>query len=107
MSNYPEHDKLKALEGKNQKMGYILDRGLKYYSKAKLASLFQIVSCMVEGNGPTPIELCKFINWFSENKKEHTHSSIQRILSAYYGIDEQKLDAEKREMLDLLREAGV
>ena len=75
MSHYPEHDKLKAVKDKSQAIGEFLewlhdDRGMVLAERDERNDLFI-----------SPL-------------------SIRALLAEFFEIDEQRLDDEKRAMLD-------
>jgi len=80
MSDYPEHDKLAAIKDQSQLFGEFLDFDL---------PLMGLTLCETDENGRL---------W-------PTSRSIQSILAELFGIDQDKIDAEKQQMLDALREA--
>lgn len=77
---YPEHTKLKAISEKSQAIGEFLD-----------------IFLPAQG-----IALC-------EQEDGHfwpTFKSIDRLLAAYFEIDQKKIDDEKRQMLAEMRAAN-
>lgn len=79
MKTYPEHEKLKALGGANQIVGNFLE------SLSELG-----------------LELCEWVPNSSINGGEYfaTTKSRDQILAEHFGIDREKLEAEKEEMLE-------
>lgn len=75
MSDYPEHDKVKAIQDESQAIGAFLDN-----------------------SGYTLCEVDADLNRFVP-----IYRSIERILADYFGIDLDELEREKRAMLDSLR----
>ena len=77
--HYSEHEKVKAIQTKSQAIGEFLDHG--------------------------PYQLCEW----HEDQYEFlpVHKPIHTILAEWFGIDEAKLEAEKREMLEELRKANA
>jgi hypothetical protein len=83
MADYPEHEKLEKIVAESQICGEFLDwlrgkRGLELCGLSKDESFFYPVSI------PT-----------------------SKLLAEFFGIDRNKLEAEKRTMLELVREAGL
>ena len=88
MSNYPESDKLLAVSGESQNIGYFLDwlRSQGYY-------------------------LCKFqeeeynpeIDEMYPAGFYPTYERIEELLAKYFQIDMDKVDDERRQMLEDLR----
>lgn len=85
-SEYPEHEKLHRVAEDSQMIGEFLDVGL-------------------PEQGIILAEAVKF-QGFSEKQLVPTRKSIQQILAAYFDIDLDKIEAEKRAMLDDIR-AGL
>jgi len=81
--NYPEHEKLKAVQKESQAIGEFLDWL----------------------TGEKKIELAK---WNEDERVEDRllpwHHSTEKLLADYFKIDLVKLEAEKRKMLAELRE---
>ena len=76
MSNYPEHDKVIAIKDRSQIIGEFLEFG-------------EYVLC-VRG----------------QDDELYPVGSITDVLAKHFKIDQGKLEAEKREMLRVLREAN-
>lgn len=76
-SQYPEHEKLSAISAESQAIGQFLDEGTY-----------------------TLCEVDKYDRFVPVGK------SIQEILADYFGIDLNKIEAEKRQMLDEIRGAN-
>lgn len=74
---YPEHEKLKALEGKNQDIGLFLEW---------LQSSFVIAE-----------------EYDDEDRLLATHKTIPDLLAMYFKIDQRKLEDEKDAMLKSIR----
>lgn len=74
-TNYPEHEKLSAVREQSQAIGEFLDT-----------------------SGYT---LCE---WHDEGAEFYpVHASIERVLAAYFDINLDEIETEKRQMLDALR----
>lgn len=76
---YPEHEKLQALKGANQTVGEFLEW---------LEEDNVILSKWGEGDALFPI-----------------YKSKEDLIAGFFGIDQNKLEAEKRQMLEALRSA--
>lgn len=76
---YPEHEKLEAVKDMSQAIGEFLDFGLPSMG---------IHLCEVDEETD---------RWFP------VHRSIQSILAEYFGTDQNRLDEEKRAMLEAMR----
>lgn len=81
-TRYPEHEKLSAVAKESQAIGEFLDFGLQRQGI------------------------------FLAERDEHgrawpTHKTIEAILATHFEIDRDRLDAEKREMFDQIREANA
>lgn len=76
MSEYPEHEKLAAIREQSQAIGEFLDLGR--------------------------WTLCELREW-DDHSPTMEPVNIQDALAEYFGIDQQKIEAEKREMLEALR----
>ena len=114
VSEYPEHDKVRAVKDQSEAIGAFLDLGLPSMG----LMLSQRVTCPCEcdfcgrGCGPhspwhTDAEkatcvkgVVQVTDWMPANK------SIERILAEYFEIDLNVLEAEKLAMLAALREAN-
>ena len=81
MSDYPEHDKLTAVADQTQAIGEFIE--------------------WLEGKG---IFLARYVE--GSNFPRHVHG-FRILLAEWAGIDENKLEAEKRQMLASLRERGL
>jgi len=78
MSDYPEHDKLSAVADKTQAIGEFFE--------------------WLESKG---IFLARYVE--GSNYPRHVHG-FRDLLAEWAGIDENKLEAEKRQMLANLRQ---
>lgn len=84
-SRYPEHDKLKAIQEESQTIGEFLD------------------TC--------GYQLCEYHQGYLEDDDGASRfmpvrGTVQDILAHYFCIDQNKIDAEKRQMLDEMRTAN-
>lgn len=94
MSEYPEHDKLMALNGENQTLGLFLEW---LQQRVVFADYHEHTDwCYDEWEDAPNCEL-------SEGTPYPVHRSIQDWLAEYYGIDQNKLEDEKRQMLEVIR----
>lgn len=84
MSKYPEHDRLKALDGANQTVGNFIE--------------------WLHEQG---MEIGRFekMRGFSDPQFVPITKSRDALLAEHFDIDRDKLEAEKRAMLDELRAA--
>lgn len=78
---YPEHGKLKALDGKNRTIGQF-----------------------IEWLGEKGMVICRETYNADNEDLVPINMSIQQLLAKYFDIDVHKLDDEKQAMLDLIRE---
>jgi hypothetical protein len=103
---YPEHAKLAALAGRNQEIGefiewldaagYVLARWRPYH-------------CLKCGEpwdseaGPVRCGSCGVMWSRSGDQLLGEHRPIEVLLAEYFGIDLDRLEAEKRRMLEAIR----
>jgi hypothetical protein len=80
VSDYPEHEKLKAISDRSQEIGEFLDYGL-------------------------PRMGVVLAEW-DDGDLYPTHRSIEGLLAEYFDIDKAKIDDEKDAMLAAIREAN-
>jgi hypothetical protein len=80
MSDYPEHDKLREVAEQTQAIGEFIE--------------------WLEGKG---IFLARYVE--GSNFPRHVHG-FRALLAEWAGIDQDKLEAEKRQMLASLRSAS-
>ena len=119
---YPEHEKLKALDGENQIigdflewLGYDQDIVLCQYSE-NITESRDCTDCLRCTPGADPVGHC----WSCDNTGKRTyversagfypagHSSrISSLLADYFEIDEKGLEREKQAMLGSLREQNL
>lgn len=107
MSDYPEHDKLHKIAEESRTIGLFLDiglpeMGLTLYERPYKQCICK--SCERErksGKWHAKHDEPKDGQWYP------TRRSIQTILAEYFCIDQKKIDAEKEQMLDALREANA
>jgi hypothetical protein len=118
MSEYPEHDKLKAVIEESQAIGEFLDFGLPKQNLALYEFVIHDCECSwcERGQGHrSPMHTAEQRDtMFDKNERrihdavqistwQPTHRSIQKILAEYFGIDQKKIDNEKAQMLAALR----
>lgn len=111
----PEHDKLRALKGKNQGLGYWIEncgfQSEKALEKILMAIVYMTDGKEEQGTRPTRKDLIKFLNWYMPYKKAHQRkygipARIDKILGDYFGIDREKLEKEKVALLDYVRKCN-
>lgn len=84
MTDYPEHDKLVALDGSNQTIGDF-----------------------IEWLNDNRYVICEWQNSGDEERGYYpVHRSPASWISQYFQIDPVKIEQEKRAMLDLIRAAA-
>lgn len=83
VADYPEHDKLRAVRDESQAIGQFL-----------------------EWLGENGLVICSFEEYKRTGEYIPDGRSIQQILADYFEIDLNKLDDEKRAMLNELRKAN-
>lgn len=83
IASYPEHEKLKSVAEKSQTCGEFLD----WLSNE------------------TGLVLCEFDD--ESQRSFPTFRSTKSLLAEFFGIDQQKLEAEKVAMLDELRRGAA
>lgn len=95
MTDYPEHEKLHKIADKSQSIGEFVEwmqgeKGIVFGSYHEHDD-----GCMGSGGfrvcGLRKDELCP------------TRVNIRTLLAEFFGIDESKIEAEKRQMLDEMR----
>lgn len=79
---YPEHEKLRKISDKSQVVGEFLE-------------------WLEDTKGWRLARWGRYINWM-----EPVHYDVQDILAEFFGIDRDRLDAEKDAMLEELRKAN-
>jgi hypothetical protein len=82
VSDFPEHEKLQAVADESQAVGEFLDIGL--------AQQGLVLAEYHEGSGLL----------------YPSHRTVEDVLASYFGIDRDRLEAEKRQMLEMLRDAN-
>ena len=82
MSAYPEHDKLTKIKDQSQAIGEFMDW---------LADDGIFLAHYEEGY----------------NFPHHVHTPITDLLASFFGIDQKKLEEEKRQMLEGIRQANA
>jgi hypothetical protein len=124
VSEYPEHEKLRAIKEQSQALGEFLD-----FSRFTLCEFREAGS-----NGEPPyvwteralkVRPDRAKRWprffdFVDGRAEHNPAheswdegyvpvmkSIEAVLAEWFGIDRDKIDAEKRQMLDRIREVNA
>lgn len=92
MSKYPEHDRLDKVKDESQAIGEFLDH---------MAEEGKVISEYVRQGDVDPDALFPNHEFLRPD-----HIGIQDRLAAYFGIDQDRIEAEKRAMLDDLRETS-
>ena len=115
MPNYPEHEKLSAVREHSQAIGEFLE----WLNHSEGISLCRWQNYGTNGQpryvgpdhprrqelNPRGLEFVTnpdFEEWGEEFQPDHR--GVQLLLADYFGIDLARLDAEKRAMLDSLRD---
>lgn len=117
MSDYPEHEKLKAISDKSQTIGEFLDwlmwGGLdeaaghpggsrrESYGSIELAYRVEYQRTRMDDDGQVVAEMAR------EDTLTPLNWSIKQILAAYFEIDNDKIELEKMAMLEALRNQEV
>lgn len=88
----PEHNKLKAISDKSQAIGDFIE-----WTRASLCVPHHHEDhCRSDDTG-------RLMCGMSEGEYEELRTPIRKLLADYFGIDEQRLEDEKRAMLEELR----
>lgn len=117
MSEYPEHDKLTKVSEKTQAIGDFLE----WIGAERSARLMvwcewdeqEAVECTRHGRHPNRIEQCDRCDDGGMYQVTRHYArwtpldgSVQDWLADWAGLDLDKIEAEKRAMLDMIREAN-
>jgi hypothetical protein len=120
VAEYPEHAKLAAVSDRSQAIGEFLDwlgaQGvhLQRWGPVPDERLCPVFDCVdgrlrsASGRDKGECGRCGGTGWAPEDR-EAWHAdgrSIQALLADYFGIDQARLEREKRTMLDELRHAN-
>lgn len=98
MSKYPECEKLHAVHEESQKLGYFLDWLMKRYTLAEWDYNFRAIVYDREGNED---------RWNSVLMPVHVgENKINSLLAEYFHIDLDKVEEERRQILEELRKAN-
>ncbi len=84
LTQYPEHEKLQAISDVSQEIGEFLDCG-------------RWTLCELRDAGTRA--------WNGTAIQNFQPVNIQDALAEYFGIDQKKIEAEKRQMLEAIRAA--
>jgi hypothetical protein len=122
MSDYPEHEKLIEVKEQSQAIGEFLDNSpyqLCWWREAGDNSDEHSQYIWTEHSlkvKPERKDYPPTLGHYIDGKAEHNpdfeswnegyypvHGSIQKILADYFGIDQNKIEAEKRQMLEQIR----
>lgn len=100
MSQYPEHDKMRAIIGESQAIGEFLENSGFVLAEYRCPHGFPDDDTCDEN---TPDR-----EWDCEGTKTlwPVAGSITDILANYFGIDQEKIEQEKRQMLEEFRRRG-
>lgn len=113
MTDYPEHDKLSAIKDESHAIGLFIDHGLPKMGLAIYEKIVRPCECgwcdhregdrskwHTEADRATQVDgVVQITEWHP------TYRTIDRILAEYFEIDRDRLDDEKRAMLDAMRSA--
>ncbi len=103
MSDYPEHDKLSAISDKSQAIGEFLD-WLMYGGLDE--SAHHPGQVRKESFGSIELAFRRHRKYHKEEERDHDLTPlnwpVKHILAAYFEIDSDKIEAEKRAMLDAI-----
>jgi len=110
-TRYPEHEKLSEVSAESQTIGEFLDLGLPQMGIVLYEERPYDCECSACDRGEG-----EFSKWHSDEERETivngrvqlrkmfpTGRTIQQILAAYFEIDQDRIDAEKEQMLAALR----
>lgn len=86
-AEYPEHEKLRAVKDRSQTIGEFLEE----WCAARRMALCELVDV---GSGGEPV--LEYVPVYNTT----------RLLAEFFEIDLDRIEAEKRTMLDLLRKAN-
>lgn len=95
MSEYPEHEKLMKVKDESEAIGDFLEGSGYTLCKVMYRAPFNGAGALI--SEPTKAD--------QTGRYVATPLSIERILAEWFDIDYDKLEAEKRQMLNELREA--
>lgn len=120
---YPEHEKLTAAHDKSQAIGEFIEwiayrkenfkaknpanHGTIHLAQHTLVTTVTKFAPMTEPDAPAEMIPLKKKDWYRSDRMHYCHIQIQDLLSEFFGIDLVKLEKEKRQMLDSLREASA
>jgi hypothetical protein len=115
MSDYPEHDRQAAVTDASQAIGEFIDVGLPRLGMAIYEEVVVPCEChlCLRGRGDrSPFhsddERATAIAGVVQARRWHpTQHSIASLLSKYFDIDQDRVEREKRAMLDHLRAAST
>jgi hypothetical protein len=98
MNDYPEHNKLRAIQPFSQKIGEFLD--WLEEQKIELVMHHEHSSACEDENGD---HKCGYCN----GEEQPIYESKEKMLARFFEIDLKKLDMEKEEMLNQIREENT
>lgn len=115
MTEYPEHEKLKAVSNESQAIGEFIEHSP--YTPCEWKNAPAVPRWIDSRTGTDQTPRHRAVSPFAEHAVENpdwfpegyypTHKSINQVLADYFDIDLNKLELEKRAMLDELREANA
>lgn len=98
MNTYPEHDKVRVVQDRSQAIGEFLEwLGSKGVSLATYHE--HTDACYDESDWKNRYPQCGY----GESQLQAEYKSIEARLAEYFDIDQDRLESEKRAMLDLIR----
>lgn len=105
MPRYPEHDKLRAVKDKSQAIGSFIEFGI-----PKLGFALCLEHKHDDGCGEVEFERegreVRECGLF-EGEYLRQYGRIEKILADHFGINEDRLEKEKRKMIDECRRANA
>ena len=110
-AKYPEHEKLHKVSAESQALGEFIDLGLPKLGLVLYEKVVRPCECSTCDAGKGHRD-----KWHTEDERatavdgvvqitecRPTYKTVTAILAEHFGIDQDKIDAEKRQMLDELR----
>lgn len=101
MTEYPEHEKLKAVSDHSQAIGAFLEW---------LPTINVHLASQACPHGHEDPTTCEDSKWCRRGENDLTlwpsHHTVTRLLARYFEVDLDRLEAEKRDMLEALRSAS-
>jgi hypothetical protein len=97
MSSYPEHEKLAKISDKSTACGLFVE-WLAAEKGIRLANYHEHAPSCIDSDGDV---VCG--GGFGIDRLYPVHERLTKLLAEFFEIDEDKIEAEKRAMLDELR----